>query len=302
METDLNQSILKAICHLDVLSRPLTLLELQSYLDCSATASQVYTTLSREPLNQLIGKQNGLYFLLGHEANLQTRHTNYRLALKKLDLAKNYCRLLKYFPWVKGLAIYGSLGIKNSREQGDIDIFFVTAPDRVWSARFFINTVLKILRLRPTIRDTKNRICPSYLADSNHLDLSVANIEPDYYYRYYGPASFNFLYAESGIAESFFKQNSWVKNCLPNWESAQPSKMTNSTRPTSKNTIESLLGLVPEKIYQKIQLKILPQRYHHANDGKRVILETGIIKLHHNDRRIEANKKFDDNYINHSHD
>lgn len=301
MENSLEQSIIKAISHLDVLSRPLTLLELVDYLDRPATANQVYSALNREPLNRVISQQNGKYFLRDRPAILQTKHHHYRLALKKLALANYYCQVLKFFPWIRGLAIYGSLASKNSREQGDIDLFFVTTENRLWSARFFINSTLKLLRLRPTPKVTKNRICPSYLADTDHLDLSVANIEPDYYYYYYGSASFNFLYAEPGVAEKFFRENSWIKKSLPNWQPAQPNKTSKPTAIKLKKILELILGLIPEKTYQKIQLKILPQQYQKANDGKRVILSAGLIKLHHNDRRIENNRLFEENFNRHRH-
>jgi len=60
--------------------------------------------------------------------------------LKKADKAANF---IAAFPFVKGVAISGSLSKKFADEDADIDFFIITAANRLWLARTFLHLFLK---------------------------------------------------------------------------------------------------------------------------------------------------------------
>lgn len=295
--TDDQKSILKTLVFFDLLDYPLTLVEIVNFCQAALTASQVFTTLNSEPLIKLISRRDGFYFLAGREAILTTRHQRYRLALKKLKLARRYGRLLNCFPWIKAVAIYSSLSLKNSRRSGDFDFFIITDSGRTWSARFYLNLFLKFCRFRPMPGNSKNKICASYWASEANLDLSPFNYPDDYYY-YYGCGQFIFLSGSTATISNFYSANSWLKGILPNW---QPINLIKKTEPSVgqkliENLAEKIFGLISEKKCRDYQLKILPQKYRDNNDGQRVVLQNDLIKLHDNDKRDKYNRLFEESY------
>lgn len=289
--TALQKKILETIIRFDALELPLSLLELANFLDMRAQPQEILEAMSLPPLDKLIKNESGLYFLSGKESLIGLRQSRYRLSIKKMRLARLAAYWLSFFPWIRGIAIYSSLALKNSKDQSDIDLFFVTEAGRAWSARFFINVFLKILNLRPSDGKTKNKLCPSYFADCNNLDLSVANRDNDYYYYYLGAASFVFLYAGPGIKQAFMQSNDWIRKILPNRRAPEFYCQERKSSRIQK-TIERCCSLLPEKLLKKWQLRILPLKYLRACDGKRVILEPGLIKLHDNDKRTHFNELF----------
>jgi hypothetical protein len=212
--------------------------------------------------------------------------------------AKNFARIFSIFPWIRAVAIYGSLALKNSSIPGDIDLFIITSANRAWSARFFINAFLKIFNLRPTTQTTQDKICISYLADENNLDLSAVNLTNDYYYYYYGAGSFTFLMDTSDLRQKFCSANNWLGAFLPN---NHPRELADMHQPKPvilkiQRILEKTCGAMTEATYRNWQEKILPQRYWQAKDGKKVILSSGLIKLHDNDKREKFNALFEENF------
>jgi hypothetical protein len=194
------------------------------------------------------------------------------------------------------MAVYSSLSLKNSRAGSDIDMFFVTQADRAWSARFWLNLFLKIFRLRPTSISSKDKLCASYIVDENHLDLSGVNYKSDYFYAY-GCAEFVFLSADKELERKFWTANNWIKEFLPAWQTnSMRRKRSNKWLKRMQSFKEKILGIVPEKYYRDFQMKILPQKYLDNNDGKKVLLSGGTIKLHDNDKRGEYDRLFDLNF------
>lgn len=295
--SDRQSAILKTVSHFDVLDYPLSLSEIINFSQVTLTASDALSSLAEPPLNNIISQLNGLYFLTGQERLLALRHERYRWALQKLNKAKRAARVLNYFPWIRAVAIYSSLSLKNSRELGDIDLFFITAPQRAWSARFFINLILTIFNLRPKPNNTKDKLCTSYFIDSDNLDLSVSNDGEDYYYTY-GTGAFTFLAGQSALICEFFQANDWIRRTLPNW---QPINSNLRGRDNQfwrdwQNWQETIFGIISEKFYYDRQLELLPPKYQANNDSKRVLLSAGIIKTHDNDKRQKFNQLFETNY------
>jgi len=291
------QSILKTLSHFDVLDYPLTLLEITKFTESGISTETILDALTREPLGRFIEQRQGLYYLKGRKSIVPLRFMRYRLALLKLRRARRFAALFSYFPWIRGVAIYSSLSLKNSRDSSDIDLFFITAAGRAWSARFWLNIFLKLFRLRPTAVDSRNKLCASYFVDENNLDLSFANTESDYFYAY-GCASFDFLAATAGLADKFWQANSWINNILPAWRPTQSSanNKSNSILKRAQTLKENMLGLTSDAAYRGWQMKILPAKYKINNDGKKVVLADGIIKLHDNDKRGEYNRLFAENF------
>lgn len=292
-----DQSFIKTVAHFDVLDYPLTLLEIARFNELGLPAAEISAALDQEPLSLVISQRQGLYFLQGRDRIISQKLNRYRIALKKLKRARRFAALFSYFPWIRAVAVYSSLALKNSKSEGDIDLFFITAAGRAWSARFWLNIFLKLFGLRPTPGDSRDKLCASYFVDEDNLDLSFANAPSDYFYAY-GCASFVFWDCADGLEEKFWQANRWIKGIFPAWRPShiKAGRKSIGILKRAQALEEFLLGLIPEEACRSWQLRILPQKYRGNNDGKKVALGDGVIKLHDNDKRGKYNKLFEENF------
>lgn len=294
IKESITTNIKKTLARYSVLQQTPTLTELHHLLELPIDLLSLKNTLQPLINNQEIVCEKGCWQptsqpQLQHKL-LHKHHQQIRASLEKNFLAQQASKIIIHFPWIKAIGIYGSLARLQSNNESDIDFFIITSNKRLWSARFFINFIFKILNLRPDNQHKKNRFCFSYWADENNLDLSTANFKNDYYYYYYGPSSFRFLTGQPTVIKKFFDSNQkWLNEIMPNWE---PSDLAISYQKSKLQILsEKIFGLIPESLYQKYQLKILPQIYYQANNGKGVIINDHLIKLHHRERRDDYNQK-----------
>ncbi|MFA5047976.1 MAG: hypothetical protein WC516_02970 [Patescibacteria group bacterium] len=294
--TSIERELLLLIRFFDQLGYALTCSQILKYLPGRHKTEEVIETLGGDRLANFIDERNGFYFSLGHGDLPEKRLSNYLVGIDKLKRARRMSGILKYFPWIKAIAIYGSLSFYNPRAEGDIDLFIIGASGRLWSARFFVNAFMKLFGLRPTEAKKKNKICPSYWVaeDDMNLQLTYGGSE-DYFYRYCGVSSFWFIYDEDKIADKFFSANSWIRRDLPRWQPFDGGATLgdNLGNRIIKKILALAASLLAEKTYQAWQMKILPERYKAIqNKDQRVIIGDKIIKLHDNDRGESRNQEF----------
>ena len=300
--TSIEQKILRLIRFFDRLDYALTWSQILKYLSGQNVPEDIYDALSSERLSRFISQKNGFYFLAGRDDLADKRLGNYEVGIKKIKRARRMASILRCFPWIVGVAVYGSLSLYNPRSEGDVDLFIVGTRGRLWSARFFVNIFMKIFGLRPTDQKKKNKICPSYWAAEDGLDLSLTySGEADVFYRYYGASSFLFIYDAGGVANQFFLHNKWIKQDLPHWQPFDHGQTLgdNVFNKTIKQLSSAVLGAVSEKVYHAWQMKLLPERYKAIqNTDRRVIISDKIIKLHDNDKAESHNEEFKKSFDN----
>jgi len=291
------KEILAVLCFFDVMNLPLTLLELKKWLKSEISFSRLTELLLGVNLARLVQEQDGFYFLAGRQEILKSRLANYLSSSKKITKARRIIKILKYFPWLEASAIYSSVSLFNADKVSDIDLFFIMAPGRLWSARFWLNLFLKFFRLRPTPRTSQDKICASYLVTSDALDLTKANLVQDDWWHYYGLANFLFVFADDNLKEKFFSVNNWLKEYFFGFQPADFAKSEIIRYRRLKNFFQALAGLVPESFYRALQLLILPSKYKAImNLDTRVIINSQIIKLHQRDKGRAYNQLFLNRY------
>lgn len=299
--TALEKEIIRTLTYFDVIDYPLTLLEIRKFLAVPATPSEILDALDSPALKSLTFQNRGLYGLSRNACLADLRLKRYRLAGDKMKRAMFWSRLICLLPYVKAVAVYSSLALKNSDTDSDIDLFIITACGRIWTARFFVNTFLKLLRQRPDGLNTSDKLCASYFVSEENLNLSAVNY-PGFFLPYYEGTTFLFTAGDKIIAEQFFAANNWLKAKLPNWQAPAALIQTPNRLRFIKSAKQFLAGIIPEKYYKKWQWQILPQKYFTACDGRNVALTATLIKLHHQDKRCHNYRLFEERFnalINH---
>lgn len=185
---------------------PLKKREIYIFLTQKATPVEFDKALNTLIEESAIFKLGDFYCLFNNYALAERRKKgNDRAAilLKKADKAANF---IAGFPFVRGVAVSGSLSKKFADEDADIDFFIVTAPNRLWIARTFLHVFKKITFLF----NLQDFFCMNYFVDEEGLCIREKNI--------YTAIEVSTILPVCGMAifERFYAENNWTKKYLPN--------------------------------------------------------------------------------------
>ena len=148
-------------------------------------------------------------------------------------------------PFVRMLAVTGSLAVNNTESRADIDYFIVTEPGHLWTCRALI---LALGRL--ATRQGLN-LCPNYLVTTRALSFPDENL-----YAAHEIAQMVPLYGLETYAE-IRRRNAWVADFLPNADGAPPRpesvKSTEST-PRLRPIFEILMRISPLAWFERWEM------------------------------------------------
>jgi len=116
---DLERAILEALTYSDIFEYPLRLDELHRYLPVCANMDELSVAL--ESLNECVGKQDGFYFLAGRDEIVEIRKSREARSQKLLPYAIRYGKLLSALPFIRMVALTGSLAVMNVSKNSDFD-------------------------------------------------------------------------------------------------------------------------------------------------------------------------------------
>lgn len=302
MLSPLEQSILSALVYFDIFEYPLTLLEIHRWLlrtgesgsARSYTLGEVRDCLfESEKLKTVIRFKNGFFYLRGQEHKIRTRGQRLIISLPKYKRAQRVSRLLSWVPFIRFVAVCNSLSYGNAREESDIDLFIITKRGGIWWARLISLLVLKLLRLRVGQGGVKDKICLSFFADSEHLNLEAIKLgEADVYLPIW-LATLYPLYDAGNYYQKLWQANSWVAKYLPGRTPVLPHPLRSRTSPPVVRLAVEALLLPFSFAAAALQRRAFPEEIKRLlNKDTRVRVEPGILKFHTNDRREEYAREF----------
>lgn len=263
----LRQSVISTVAWFEVFGYPLTLSEVFRYLPVGpdgrapGTLSEVAQTLDSPDFVC----EDGHYRLASGESSVRVRQARYRMAKRKLVRARRVANLFGKLPSVRMVAVCNSLAVGNAEDDSDIDLFLVCRPGTLWLTRLLLAGTLKLLRLRPTPNNHKDKLCLSFWVSESRLDLSRFSLEGHDPYMDYWIATLLPLYDAGGVFERFRSVNSGESR--DSGESKKPS------------------GSI-ERFAKHIQMRKFPESIRAiANMDSRVVISDEVLKFHVNDRR-----------------
>jgi hypothetical protein len=207
----LAQAILRTVAYADVFDYPPTVAEVQRYLEVPATLAQVEACLHNDLLRtgRLVA-HDGYLTLPGREAIVAVRREREARARLLWPRALAYGRLLAAVPFVRMVALTGSLAVNNPDERSDLDYLIVTAAGRLWLCRAMVVLLVRWVARRG---DT---ICPNYLLSEQALSL-----EPQDYFVARELAQLVPLYGFD-VYHRLRCVNAWTTTFLPNADGPPP--------------------------------------------------------------------------------
>lgn len=127
-------------------------------------------------------------------------------AYKLLSRSAKYINIIASFPFVRGIAISGSLSKYYVSETPDIDYFIITARNRLWIAR----SLLHLFKKLTFITRHEHFFCMNYFIDTDALSLEHPNLYSAIELKTLLPVYNKHLMME------FADTNTWADQYLPN--------------------------------------------------------------------------------------
>ncbi|MFA5107858.1 MAG: hypothetical protein WC497_06095 [Patescibacteria group bacterium] len=294
--SEIAKSILSELVYFDVFEHPLTAMELWRY--CSVAGAQLTNILDElghnDWLRARVDQRWGMYFLRGRDHVVELRMIRYRESEAKYLKALRFANRLAAFPFIRMIAVCNSLAYSNSRSDGDIDLFFITAPGRIWTARWHVTGYLKVLGERPTRQVTRDKICASFFIAPEAFDLRTMKISQSDIYLAHWVKQIVPIYDSADWYQKFMAANAWAEEYFPHGYPIQPAltRRVASSRPrlamqkTFETVYRGAVGDAFEKMYERIQRRLLPDELRRlAGQDTRVVMTPTMLKFHENDRR-----------------
>ncbi len=255
--------------------------------------------------------KNGFYFLKGRQNIIRIRLDRYNLTDRKMKRALKIAKIYGLFPWIKLIAVSNIIGAHNLKDESDIDFFIIAEKGRIWLTRFFCAGIAKILGLRPSEGNSRDKICLNFYASEEAMGLEKFTLDfkgvghpigcptpigCDIYFIYW-LANLIPIHEKGDMYKKFIQANGWLKSYLPNWQPVVAS-CRRTVKYRENKVYKAIVNLIfgwLEKILKNIQLKLIPKEIKElANKDSRVVIDDNILKLHVNDRREEYRKIWED--------
>ncbi|OGC46516.1 hypothetical protein A2V49_00505 [candidate division WWE3 bacterium RBG_19FT_COMBO_34_6] len=176
-----------------------------------------------------------------------------------------YLTLLKAVPWIKLVAITGSVAANNAVKDDDIDVFIITDKSRLWLSRFFVYLILKNINKYAQGGEGNRKFCCNLMVDDsatrwpkNKQNIFVAR-------EILGMVP---IFDKDNEYFKFIHENQWALDFYKQYKINFPNKFNKSKRNHSKfvNMLEKAAKSMQNKHMKgKITTEIVNKDFIHFN-------------------------------------
>ncbi|MCC8427184.1 nucleotidyltransferase domain-containing protein [Mucilaginibacter sp. UR6-11] len=214
------ENILATLAYFDIFKYPLTSGEIYLFLKNRYDQPDFELALKCLVASRSVYQFSNFYTLKNDYSLIARRYNGNKKAAELIKIAVRVGDMLIRFPYVRGIAISGSLSKNFADENSDIDLFIITAKNRLWIARTLMHTFKKLTFLV----GKQDYFCMNYYIDEEQLEIKEKTI--------YTAIEVVTLIPLQGdtVIEQFYAANSWTREYLPNkimrLSSAKPLRPT----------------------------------------------------------------------------
>lgn len=214
---------------------PLTADEVHRFCSFPSTPEEVKRELDELTALGRAFRLNG-YYLARHEPGwLAERLAGNARAEALLKRTGRYARIIAAFPFVRGIAVSGSLSKHYASLNPDIDYFIITQADRLWIAR----SLLHLFKKLTFITGHQHFFCMNYFIDERQMTITHRNL-----YAAIETATLIPVYGRETF-DDFFLANLWTADYLPNHPGPdEHGLMTRAGYGMGKRLLEGFIDLL----------------------------------------------------------
>ncbi len=206
LSVKIENSILRSLAYFDVFNYPITSTEIRSFLQHPVNENDLGRALEQLLATHKIFQLDEFYSLQNDHSLVARRRMGNNRAAGLIVKAQKIAQRLYKFPYVRAIAVSGSVSKNFADENADIDYFIITKADRLWIAR----TLLHLFKKNPFLKNRNEYYCMNYFVDEANLIIEEKNI-------YTATELYTIIpMAGNGSMKKFFDANTWSHCFFPN--------------------------------------------------------------------------------------
>lgn len=240
LNSNLKEGCIQCLNYFAIFNYPLTAEEVHLFNTVKSSKDEINSTLEKLFEKKQVHKIENFWITENNQDWVKERLIGNKRALELLDHSQKYVKIIASFPFVRGIAISGSLSKFYASDQADIDYFIITDVNRLWIAR----TLLHLFKKLTFITGHQHYFCMNYFVDTNSLQITHQNL-----YSAIETVTLLPVYNDL-LIEEFLENNLWVNNYLPNFDTQLNTEylVKDKSRPVKK-LFEMLINiLAPERL------------------------------------------------------
>ncbi len=222
----LRKAVLATVAYYDALDYPLTEFEAWKHLitektDTSPEApalGQVAAAIDGLVESGSVMRIRGFVVLPGRQTLIEERIRSEKYSVSKIKRAARLVRGIAWVPFVRMVALTGSLSMKHGDQDSDWDLFVVLSRGAIWRGRTLLSLVLQIIGKRRHGRHIENRACLNHFVTDGSMEIAMQD--------YFSASEYRFMYTFLGrdVERRFELVNRWIARIKPNY---QPTEIPN---------------------------------------------------------------------------
>ncbi len=277
-------SVLRPVTYAAVFDYPLTLRQLRESLDVVADEDAILNWWRTSPLLQAtVEYRDGFFFPNGRGDLPVTRVRRETYSRELLERDRRVLSFVSRLPFVRMVALSGSLAHLNAEGAADLDLFVITSANRVWSVTVTMLAVARLLGWR-------KRLCMNYVISEQRMAIHPADLFSANQIIHLRPVFGHEVYRR------FVQTNTFVADLYPNFQvSLQPSAF--SLRPSWRTILEGVLSLgiaaAAERVARAVYGWHLKRRSATWQSRDQVRLEPECLKLHTSSHRAATLARYE---------
>ncbi len=179
----------------------------------------------------LIFKLNGYYSVRDDEALALKRKRGQDNTEASIPKARQMAKLISKFPFIRAVALSGSISKGYMDSYKDIDYFIITKPERLWLSRTMLVFYKKVFLL-----NSFRFFCLNYFIDENNLEINDRNV--------FTATEINTLIPVYGLElmRSFYQKNEWVRGYYKEFPQKDHKVEIEPPDPAFKRMLEYLMS------------------------------------------------------------
>jgi len=285
--TSAENAIARSVMYASLFDYPLTLEQLrQTLIRSTLSGAEILSAYAASPaLQAAIEHRDGLFFPRGRSALVARRR---RREARSRAFIERHRRLLDgvcAMPFVRMVALSGSIAHLNLDGRGDLDLFIVTRGRRVWSVAVAVVVLARLMGLRQTV-------CANFVLADSRLPLEQQDLF----------TASQVIHLKPLIGDEVFARlvdaNPFVTELYPNFRSA-PARLPfrpPTRRDGVKRLLEAVLALpspLLEWACRRAYGAYLRRRASTWDSPEQVRLDAECVKLHTHSHRRSVLERFD---------
>ena len=216
MEISIEESVIRTLAYFDIFDYPLTFSEIKKYCE---TAIKITDDTLKDIIYSIpiIQESDSFFYFLGRSEIVAKRIERNDISISKIGKAKVIAKILSKIPTIEFIGVSGSLSMNNSLHSDDIDLFFITRKNTMWTTRFFVNLTLILLGQQRAKHEksAKDKICPNMFIEKGKLTLPKKRVS---LYLAHEVVQLKTLFDKNNTHSEFLSENKWIHKFLPNIE------------------------------------------------------------------------------------